>query len=129
MNVESAIYNILKDNAGVSAVTGTRIYPNTAPQGTANPCIVFQERSVDPSDTKSGVSHLDTCYVGIDCYCDGQRASKELGKLVRTALDRYSGFVSDCNIQSIQFVDSMAVYDYAAECYRTYVEFKVRQII
>lgn len=120
MNVESAIYNILKNNAPVAAVVGTRIYPNTAPQTTPNPCIVFQERSVDPSDTKSGVSRLDTCYIGVDCYCDTQKACKDLAKLVRTALDRYAGFVGDCNIQSIQFSDSMAVYDYAAECFRTY---------
>ncbi len=129
MNTEAAIYSLLSSNTAITNIVGNKIYPDTIPQGTTNPCITFSEISVIPNNTKTSTSKLDLCTVTINNYHNSQMLAKQLGQITRSILDGYKGTVANCNIQSITFNTSTSYYDYEAECYRCYSEYYVRQIL
>lgn len=50
---QKAVYNILSNAAGVTALVSTRIYPQRLPAGTSYPAITYQRISDVPWMTKS----------------------------------------------------------------------------
>tara|TARA_R110000751_G_scaffold46775_2_gene104963 strand:- start:4134 stop:4535 length:402 start_codon:yes stop_codon:yes gene_type:complete len=98
-----AIYNILANNSPVSAIVGTRIFPNVAKQTTSFPFIIYDVQSENPTDYKQGVSSLDTDNVMVSCYCKTYSEASDLAKKIRTALDRVSGTYNGVVIQSIKY--------------------------
>lgn len=129
MNTEAAIYSLLSGNTAITNIVGNKIYPDTIPQGTENPCITFSEIAVMPNNTKTSTSKLDVCTMTINNYHNSQMLAKQLGAIIRNVLDGYKGIVANSNIQSIVFNTSASYYDYEAECYRCYSEYYVRQIL
>jgi hypothetical protein len=136
MNCEAAIYGILHGDSTLIALlaSNTSIYPEAAPQGALNPCIVYSESTPEFNDNKSGVSHLDVNIIQVDVYAATVAARNTIGARVRTLLDRYSGTVNSLNIQSIQLT-----YQYKTiepmndiknvKIYRQTFDFRVRQIV
>lgn len=98
-----AIYNILANDTPVSAIVGTRIFPNVAKQTTSFPFIIYDVQSENPTDYKQGVSSLDTDNVMVSCYCKTYSEASDLAKKIRTALDRVSGTYNGVVIQSIKY--------------------------
>lgn len=103
MNIEDVIYNILKDNAGVSALVTTKIYPMVAPQGVED-CIVYQVINDNPNDTKSGVSTFNKPRVQVTGWSKNHVTAKQIRNAVQSALDRYTGTVTGINVDSIQYI-------------------------
>ena len=135
MNCGAAIYGILSADSTLTAMLSiaTAIYPDVAPQRIANPCIVYSESIGEFSDTKDGVSHLDSNMVQIDIYTSTVAQRNSISARVRTLLDRYSGTVNSIVVQSIQMVYSLpTVEPYKDEndktIYRQTMDFKLRQI-
>lgn len=98
-----AIYSILANDSPVSAIVGTRIFPNVAKQTTSFPFIIYDVQSENPTDYKQGVSSLDTDNVMVSCYCKTYSQASDLAKKIRTALDRVSGTYNGVVIQSIKY--------------------------
>lgn len=103
MAVGKAIYYLLSTNGTLSAALGTKIYPDTAPQRTAFPYIVFQEIATVPSDAKDGASKLDTVRVQVDIYDDNYDDVETYAAAARTALDRQTGTINTVTVDSIKF--------------------------
>ena len=101
--IGKAIYSILSNDATVSAMVSTRIFPIVAAQDTAFPFVVYTITNQEPSMTKDGVSPLDTISVQIDCYALEYDANVTLSNAVRSALDFYTGTVQSQAIQRIRF--------------------------
>ena len=70
---------------------------------TDEPFITVELDSTEPHDTKSGVSTLDVGEVTVRSFHSERRDALALSKLVRTALDRYSGTIEGETVQSIRF--------------------------
>jgi len=126
MNEGKAIYSILTSDSDVSAIVGTRVYPQIAAQGAAFPFAVYVLQSVDPSDTKSGVSTLDEVRYDIIVASETYAEASDLTEKIRTALDRYTGTVAGVVIDSIQFIDLDVDNDPATETYVTSSEYIIR---
>ena len=45
MSIESSLFTALTGNAALTALIGTRLYPDAMPQGAVLPCIVYQRIS------------------------------------------------------------------------------------
>ena len=105
MNAGKAVYGILSTNAEVTAIVGTKIFPEVAEQETALPLIVYQLQSVAPEDTHDGPSKLDEVRFEFLCYADTYNGAADLGDKVRGALDRVSGTYNAVNVESVQFND------------------------
>ena len=126
MNEGRAIYTILTEDAGVSAVVGTRVYPQIAAQGAAFPFVVYVLQDNTPSDTKSGVSTLDEIRYDIVAAAETYTALSSLTERIRLALDRYSGTVSGIVVDSIQFTELDVDNDPATETFVSSSEYILR---
>ena len=126
MTEGKAIYSILTSTSAVSAIVGTRIYPQIAAQGAAFPFVVYVLQDTSPSDTKSGVSTLDEVRYDIIVASENYAEASDLTEKIRTALDRYSGTVAGVVIDSIQFIDLDVNNDPGTETYLTSAEYIIR---
>lgn len=116
MNAGNAIYNILSNNAGVTAIVGSgsncRIYPLHIAQGKAMPYIAYGVTNVQPRPSKTSASTLDTYTIQVNCYAAMGTASgpytvvNQMADAVRAALDKvaqgtYAGIaVHACDYRS-----------------------------
>ena len=108
MNVGKAIYYLLANHAGTSAIT-TRIYPEVAPQDADVPFIVYRVTSVEPDDTHDGPATLDEVRIEVVCVSASYDQAADLASNVRVALDRVYGTYNTVNVESIQF-DDVSIY-------------------
>ena len=136
MNCGVAIYGVLKDDTTLIGLlsSNTAIFPDVAPQGTLNPCIVYSESVAEFSDTKDGVSTLDVNVIQIDIYSTTIVQRAAISARVRTLLDRYSGTKNSIVIDSIKLIYSVpTVENYNdttdLKVYRQSMDFQVRQKI
>jgi hypothetical protein len=126
MNEGKAIYSILTSDSEVSAIVGTRVYPQIAAQEAAFPFVVYILSDIEPSDTKSGVSTLDEARYEVLAVCETYAELADLTNKIRTALDRYTGTVAGVVIDSIQFTDIDTSNDDKNEVYLTNSEYIIR---
>ena len=126
MNEGKAIYTILTEDAGVSAVVGSRVYPQVAAQGAAFPFVVYVLQDNTPSDTKSGVSTLDEIRYDIVAAAETYSELSSLTERIRLALDRYTGTVSGIVVDSIQFTELDVDNDPATETFVSSSEYILR---
>ena len=126
MTEGKAIYSILTSDSDVSAIVGTRVYPQIAAQGAAFPFVIYVLQDTSPSDTKSGVSTLDEVRYDIVVASETYAEVSDLTNKIRTALDRYTGTVAGVVIDSIQFIDLDADNDPGTETYVTSSEYIIR---
>ena len=132
MEIGKSIYNILSTTGNVSALVGTRIFPNVAPQTTAFPFIIYDVTGVEPTNTKDGVSTLDTNNVMISVYSNTYSEASSLAQLVRIAMDRLpTNTYAGEDIQSSEFQGYNDIFDNTsgnAGIYRKALDFEIRQI-
>ena len=91
MVIEEALYEHLKNNAGVSALVGNRIYPIEAPQEAALPYLVYQRISGPRVRSHSGPSGLAHPRFQITGAAEAYPALRNVLNAVRVALDGFRG--------------------------------------
>lgn len=131
MKYGKAIYGILSNAASVTAVVGTgdncRVYPLIAPQEKRFPYIVYTVVSIDPDDSKDGVSKLDNFIVQVSCFGENYNQTATLAGNVRTALDRYTGTINGVEVDGVRLEASREdVEDETKVVYHISQDFKVR---
>ena len=129
MNSEAAIYHLLSNDSTLTALLSstTAIWPEIAPQGAANPCIVFMESTTDTNETNDGPSELDGLKIQIDVYADSAAQRNTIAARVRTVLDGQSGTFAGVVVDSIIFGYGDKLYDDIAKCYRFTSDYYLRQ--
>jgi hypothetical protein len=112
MAAEIALIDILRDDATLGALLGgigtsARVYPLERPQGSGLPAILARGQDIEPSDTKDGVSTLDTEFIQVLMYDeDLNQLILTIEARVRTLLDRIApGIYNGVTVQSSQFID------------------------
>ena len=132
MQLGKAIYNILSNDATITDIVSTRIFPNVAPQTTQFPFIIYDITGVDPNDTKDGASTLDTNDVMISCYSETYSEASDLAQKIRVAMDRINeGTYGGETIQSSQFQSYNDIFDDTSGdsgIFRKALDFEIRQI-
>jgi len=88
--IDVALYTVLTSDAAVSALVGTRVYPNIVPQNKAMPAITYQQISGLRNYTMDGPVGLVEARFQINCWSTTYVQSRVLARLVRKALDNYS---------------------------------------
>ena len=101
--IGDVIYSLLSNDATVSALVSTRIYPNIAIANVVYPYIVYEQTGNSPQNDKDGKSTIDTLTYNIEIYTETLAESNDLGLKVRNVLDRYTGTVSGKVIQSVKY--------------------------
>ena len=123
------IYDILSNNVDVSDIVATRIFPDMADQNTAYPFIVYGVEGTEASDTKDGVSGLDSVNVAVMTYSNSYAQAQDIARKVRTALDRTGGTFEGVTVQSIQFLNqSSAAMNLDKRVYIVEQTYNVREV-
>jgi len=90
VSVESELFTLLTGDAGVSALVGTRVYPQVADENAMLPLVVYRRvggaplRNLATDDAYSSTFRLD-------CWATDFSGARQLATAVATAVDRYSG--------------------------------------
>jgi hypothetical protein len=103
--IEEALFDLLRWNAGVLAITSSRIYPQIVPQGTVYPAIRYNQISGIREHTTSDTVNMVTSRFQIDCYGTTHSGARTLADAVRALLDNYHGTVGSVVIQCVHLID------------------------
>ena len=126
MKVGAAIYSLLVNDSAVSAIVGTRIYPELAEEGASAPYVVYSVVSNTPSDTKDGTP-IDEAQLEIFSVGSTYAAANDLADKVRAALDRKSQIVvGTVTVQSIHYTNEVVEVSEKRDLYISVQDYTVR---
>lgn len=110
--IDTGIYTLLKNTAGISSLVGTRVYAGYAPQNPTFPFIVYRRVSAFGRNlVHSGVSGVAKGRFQIDAYATTPLAAKTLAQQIRIAVHGYSGTVGGEEILRAESVNEIDAYD------------------
>lgn len=126
MKVGAAIYSLLVNDSAVSAIVGTRIYPELAEEGAAAPYVVYSVVSNTPSNTKDGTP-IDEAQLEIFSVGSTYAAANDLADKVRAALDRKSQIVvGTVTVQSIHYTNEVVEVSEKRDLYISVQDYTTR---
>lgn len=102
-SIGSAIRHRLVNDATVSALVATRVYPQVLPQSPTLPAVVYNVLSDTPSDDISGNAGLFKAEIQFDCFATTQLAAEALDEKIRLSLQGYRGTHLSVEIRGIYF--------------------------
>lgn len=91
---EQALYARLTGHAGLSALIGTRLYPNVAPQNATMPYGVYQRISGPRDYHLGGSSRFLQALIQVSWVGGTYASAKACAEQARLAMDGYSGTVT-----------------------------------
>lgn len=106
--IGKVIYDLLSNDATVSAAVSTRIFPDTVPQNTEFPYVSYTVISTLPTNDKDGASQLDVVSVQVDIYSRNYSTTQDIAAACRSALDRYSGTNNSVVVDKMVFANEAA---------------------
>ena len=86
VDFEIVLLRTLREDAGLSALVGNKVFALVIPQGTKLPCITFQRIGGMPANTLSGHSGLEEIDLQIDVWARDYDEAKAIAKAVRSAM-------------------------------------------
>lgn len=128
MNVGKAIFNILSNDAGLSALVGTRVFPEMAPEEAETPFLVYSVLSIEPTDTKQGSSTVDVSQLETYSVSNSYTECMDVSEAARAALDRNGGLFNSVSIQSIQYQSADTEYNATQRVYIAQQRYNVREL-
>lgn len=113
---------ILLNNAELSGLLdGERIFTGRRWLDSISPSMLLSIISTTPAKHKSSVSALDQVRVQVSIYSESPAESDQIGRLVRSQIDRYAGTVTVAGItyvfDQVSFEDESDDYDDTQKIY------------
>lgn len=87
MTAEAALYGVLTTTEGVTALVGTRIYPNRIPADVARPALAYQLISRVPVQTHDNAQPVDADRFQLTILGETYATAKSVGAACRAALN------------------------------------------
>lgn len=119
VDFEIVLLRTLREDAGLSALVGNKVFALVIPQGTKLPCITFQRIGGVPANTLSGHSGLEEIDLQIDVWARDYDEAKAIAKAVRAAMPpsgpRFSAHL----------IEDQDLYEDGTNYFRVNMEFKV----
>ena len=106
MSIESALYDRLTNDSGVSAEVDDRIYPTDLPQDPTMPALVYQIISHVPVHSlDTGPANARTIRIQVTAYADTRRKLTDVREAVVAALDGWRDQNQSPRIDRCQWQD------------------------
>ena len=110
--MKSGLVSLLSSEATITAISGTRVYIQRAPQNAAFPHIIITQMSSDENGTLDGGSgQLRFLDFDIDCKAKSSVTAESLGNAVRAYIDDYSGTAGSSTIGAVIMNDESDDYE------------------
>ena len=87
MSANKIVYNILSNNAALTALISTRLNPVRIPQESSFPAVSYQLVSEVPNPTKSGHSRTEFARVQVNAYGLTLASADSVASAIRTAFE------------------------------------------
>jgi hypothetical protein len=87
MSANKIAYNILSNNAALTALISTRLNPVRIPQESAFPAVSYNLISQVPNPTKSGHSRTEFARVQVNAYGTSLSSAQAVASAIRTAFE------------------------------------------
>lgn len=89
--VEKAIYSLLTNDANVSGLVSTRVFPIRIPQGASMPAITYEQETGPREHTLDGPVGMVPASFAINCWSTTYAQARMLADYTRICLDGYAG--------------------------------------
>lgn len=119
VDFESVLLRMLQEDAGLSALVGSKVFPLFIPSGNYLPCVTFQRLGGRPANTLSGPSGLEEIDLLIDAWARDYHEAKAVAKAVRAAMP------SSGPRFSAHLIEDQDLYEDGTNYFRVSMEFKV----
>lgn len=126
--LETALFDYLSTDPGVSALVGDRIYPVRLPEKAVLPAIAWNRVSANRLNTYDAFEQTDAwvqARVQFNCWYNTAEGAIEVGEAVLLALSGYGGDMSGQLIGSSFAVNEFDTYEAATKLYRRILEFVI----
>jgi len=87
MSANKIVYNILSNNAALTALISTRLNPVRIPQESSFPAVSYQLVSEIPNPTKSGHSRTEFARVQVNAYGITLASAESVASAIRNAFE------------------------------------------
>lgn len=105
MSLKNALYSYLSNDAGVSGLVSTRIYPDVAPPAATLPYMVYSFVSSQHERYMTGASDFCWRRVQFDVYAQSSAVVESVFTAMRNALEAHTGDTGD-SPNSIEIMSS-----------------------
>ncbi|WP_418719609.1 DUF3168 domain-containing protein [Bilophila wadsworthia] len=119
VDFETVLLRMLQEDAGLSALVGSKVFPLFIPSGNFLPCVTFQRIGGRPANTLSGASGLEEIDLQIDVWARDYDEAKAIAKAVRAAMPP-SGDVFGAHL-----IEDQDLYENGTTYFRVSMEYKV----
>jgi hypothetical protein len=110
--MKSGLVSLLSSETTITAISGTRVYVQRAPQNAAFPHIIITQMSSEENTTLDGGSgQLRFLDFDIDCKAKSSVTAESLGNAVRIYIDDYSGTAGSYTIGAVLINDESDDYE------------------
>ena len=86
MSAQANVYAALAAAAAVTAIVGTRIYPDEAPEDTEPPLVIHQATSIEPEYALDGALAFRRSIVSLTCWAATRAQANALADACAAAL-------------------------------------------
>lgn len=121
MSIQSALYEHLKDDSGISAIVGDKVYPLVASGDDSPPYITFQLITRRHEHDLGAASGLARTRIQVNCWESTAALAEALADTVRESLDGFSGTMGTTNaaaVKSCRLDGEVEAYDPPADADR-----------
>ena len=119
VDFEIVLLRTLREDAGVSALVGNKVFALVIPQGTKLPCITFQRIVGSPANTLAGASGLEEIDLQIDVWAKNYGEAKAIAKAVRAAMP------PNGEVFGAHLIEDQDLYEDGTNYFRVSMEYKV----
>ena len=113
VDFETVLLRMLQEDAGLSTLVGSKVFPLFIPSGNYLPCVTFQRLGGRPANTLSGVSGLEEIDLQIDVWARDYDEAKAIAK--PPSGPRFSAHL----------IEDQDLYEDGTNYFRVNMEFKV----
>ena len=97
-----AIFSLLTNDSTVTGLVGTRIYPNTLPNQSTYPAVIYSQVTEEFDPSKDGPVPTGVFQYQLDIYADTYPTAQNISNAVKSVLDWYTGSVGGQTISRIR---------------------------
>lgn len=116
MTAEQTLYSVLSSAAGVTALVGTRIYPDVAPQTASLPCVAFVREATEFITVIHGQVVGQVANIAIVAMADTRASSDAVADAI----------VAAASAQGIYPIARRAELDPESDTWATFVNVEIR---
>jgi len=120
-----AIFDLFTNDAGISALVGTRVFPTVMQQGVDMPAICYTIITSSRYEALTQDTDLVDNLVQIDCYSETYPEVRSVYQAVRAALQRYQGTNAAIEIVDAVIDDERDIREEETKLFRTSVDYLI----